>query len=208
VRRSTIIGAVLVGGLALAGCTPSEKPSDAPPAPGTPPPANAQEHGGGHAAAGDEHSSTDREFAQRMLVHHERVVQLAALAGTNSQKNDLKTLAGRIRQEQQPEIDLIKGWLAGAGGQASASAPEDDRNGEPMAPVPAADIAQKLQQVRGADFDRQWIQAMLDLQGAELQISRTQIEEGSAEQMRDLAEKVVATQQADIDEIKKLPPPV
>lgn len=35
--RSTIIGVVLAGGLALTGCTASEEPSDTPPAPGTPP---------------------------------------------------------------------------------------------------------------------------------------------------------------------------
>ncbi len=37
-RKSTIIGVLLACGLAVAGCTPSERPSNQPPAPGTPPP--------------------------------------------------------------------------------------------------------------------------------------------------------------------------
>lgn len=58
--RSTIIGAVLVGGLALAGCTPSEKPSEMPASPGTPPP-GAPVHTDAKPETGSPGESTDTD---------------------------------------------------------------------------------------------------------------------------------------------------
>lgn len=46
VRTSAIIGILLAGVLALAGCRPNQGPSNAPPAPGTPP--ASQQQGGGY----------------------------------------------------------------------------------------------------------------------------------------------------------------
>lgn len=206
-RRSTIIGALLAGGLALAGCTPSEEPSNVPPAPGTPPPptaAAASGHEGSPGAEG-EHTGTDKEFAQHMLAHHEQALELAKLATQNGQRPEVKDLAARIEQAQAPEVAQIRAWMSHTQGQGSGSAPEDQEPGEQQdMGMQSPQTMQALRQAQGAEFDRQWTQAMLDHHEGALQMARTELEEGSAQEMRDLAEKIIATQQAEIDELKKL----
>lgn len=210
-RRSTIIGALLAGGLALTGCTPSEEPSDQPPAPGTPPPATAQAHSGSGHSEGEgvgegSHTSTDQEFAQQLLTHHEQLVEIVGLANQNSQNPQVKQLASEIQQAQQAEIEEIKTWLASTEGKESASAPEDTAAGAssevPGLQQPA--VVDQLRAARGPAFDQQWKQAVIALQEGALQLAQTELDEGSAEQMRSLAEKIAGSRQAEIDKVKSL----
>ena len=203
-RTSTITGALLAGGLLLAGCTPSEQPSNKPPVPGTPPPATAQAAGGEHGAEDAEPTGTDQEFAQQMLAHHRQAIDLAVLASKNGESSQVKDLATRIQQGQQPEIDQIKVWLGLTGGQKPGSAPEDSGEHADMPGMQSPQKMQQLSQMRGADFDRAWSQVMVDHHQGALQMARTELEEGAAPQMRQIAEKVIATQQAEIDDLKKL----
>lgn len=205
-RISTIMGtALLAGSLLLTGCHPAEGPSEQPPVPGTPPPATPHASGGEHGGEDGTPTSTDQEFAQQMLPHHQQAIQLSALAGQNASSTQVKELAVRIQKGQQPEIDQIKTWLTSTGGQHPGSAPQDSAEGHANMPgmVPAEKI-QELGQLHGADFDRAWAQAMLTHHQGAVQMARTELEEGSAPDMRKLAEKIVATQQAEITELKAL----
>ncbi|MCI2420294.1 DUF305 domain-containing protein [Saccharopolyspora sp. K220] len=203
-RRSTIIGAVLVGGLALAGCTPSEEPSDQPPAPGTPPPATAQQHTGHSAGSTGEHTETDREFAQQLLANRQQVLELAGLAASNAQSAEVKALATELQQAAQPQVDRLNAFLSSAAGQQSGSAPEDEADDTDDAGLQTPQQLQELQQLSGAEFDEQWQQAMLSLQQSAGQLARIQQEEGSAQEMRTLAEEFVAEDQATLDKLNAL----
>lgn len=206
-RRSTIIGAVLAGGLALAGCTPSEEPSTQPPAPGTPQPATAQAPGGAGESGegGSEHTGTDQEFAQQLLTHHQQLAEISSLASQNSQKPQVQQLGAEILRTQQSEIGEIETWLASTSGQESGSAPEDAAGSGAEIPglQPQATVDQ-LRQAKGPAFDQQWKQAVIALQEGSLQMAQAELDEGSAEQMRTLAEKIVGSRQADIDKLKAL----
>ncbi|MBB5153270.1 DUF305 domain-containing protein [Saccharopolyspora phatthalungensis] len=194
-RRSTIIGAVLAGGLALAGCTPSEEPSDQPPAPGTPPPATAQQHAEqGHGSNG-EHTTTDREFAQQLLANRQQVLELAALASRNAQSADVKALATELEQSAQPQVSRLNAFLNSAAGQQSGSAPEDDAPGADDAGLQTPQQVQRLSQLSGAQFEQQWKLAVQSLQQGGVQLARTEQEEGSSREMRKLAEEFVAEAQ-------------
>jgi uncharacterized protein (DUF305 family) len=202
VRSSTIIGALLVGSLALAGCTPSEKPSDMPRTPGTPPPAAAQEHSSGQGQAGHAGERTDQEFAQRMLGHQQKALELAGLAAQNSQDPRIKDLAARIQQAQRSDIDKIQAWLSTAPGHQPGGAPEGSETEQAAEGLPNPETMQRLRQARGVEFDQLWMQAMLSLQEGAVQIARDEVDEGSVPQMRDLAQKIVTTRQAEIDQLQ------
>lgn len=57
-------------------------------------------------------------FAQMMIPHHAQAVQMSdivlAKEGTNDQ---VRSLAGAIRDAQEPEIVMMSGWLTGVGTQ-------------------------------------------------------------------------------------------
>lgn len=205
VRRSTIIGAVLAGGLALAGCTPNEGPSDQPPAPGTPPPATAQQNAGADAQGSDgDHTATDREFAQQLLNNHQQVLQLASMASQNAEKPNVKALAAQLQQQAKSQLDAVTSWLGSAAGRQSGSAPEDDADQTDGRGLQTQQQLQQLSQLRGAAFDAQWRQAMVSLQQNAVQLAQTELEEGSAKQLRDLAEQVVSEQQQALNDLNAL----
>ncbi|WP_190818265.1 DUF305 domain-containing protein [Saccharopolyspora pogona] len=203
-RRSTIIGAVLAGGLALAGCTPSEAPSDQPPAPGTPPPATAQQHAEHGTGSTGEHTATDREFAQQLLANRQQVSKLADLAATNAQSAEVKSLAAELKQSVQPQVEQLNGFLDSAAGQQSGSAPEDEAENSADAGLQTDQQLQQLSKASGAQFDQQWKQAMLSLQQGAGKLARTEQEEGSAQVMRKLAEELVADEQQTTTKLNSL----
>ena len=52
----------------------------------------------------------DLEFIKQMIPHHEGAIAMAQEAVKRSQKEEVKTLAGIIINEQQGEIDEMKRW--------------------------------------------------------------------------------------------------
>nr|WP_246331373.1 DUF305 domain-containing protein [Saccharopolyspora hordei] len=176
----------------MAGCTPAEGPSDQPPAPGTPPPATAQQSGQDGVG---EHSETDREFAEQLLANRQQVVQLAELAQTNAQNEAVKTLAGELQQAAQLQIGQLNAFLTSVAGQQSGSAPEDATGDAQGVDQPAGPQLDQLRQATGPQFDQQWKQAVRALEDSAGQLARAEQEEGQAPAMRSLAEDFLSAQQ-------------
>lgn len=98
-RKSTIIGAVLIGGIALAGCSPAEYTSEQPPGPGTPP-ANAPQRVADPAKAETEAHGP----AAKLLLNREQLNQLAELAEANAQSPQIKQLAAELSGQLDPQL--------------------------------------------------------------------------------------------------------
>ena len=62
-------------------------------------------------ASATEHDPIDVMFAQMMIPHHQQAVEMAQLAETRASSPTAKALAAAIAGTQQPEIDLMTGWL-------------------------------------------------------------------------------------------------
>ena len=66
------------------------------------------------------HNSTDTQFTQMMIVHHQGAVQMAQLAADRAVTYEVRALGKRIVGAQGPEIERMFGWLA-AWGEAAPS---------------------------------------------------------------------------------------
>ena len=64
----------------------------------------------------------DVHFAQQMIIHHQGALDMAALAPQRAGSAQVAALARRIAAAQQPEIDLMSGWLEAWG----AAVPDED----------------------------------------------------------------------------------
>ncbi|MBQ0926823.1 DUF305 domain-containing protein [Saccharopolyspora endophytica] len=137
-RKSTIIGAVLVGGIALAGCTPAEYDSDQPPAPGTPP-ADAPKMAG--QASTGEHGASGP--AAQLLSNRQQVLALAELGVTKASSPQAKEVAAELQKSAAEQITELGQHAGGAGQTASADA--------------------SLSALSGPAFDAQWKQKVLTL---------------------------------------------
>lgn len=52
----------------------------------------------------------DKAFLEQMIIHHQGAVEMAELALTNADKQEIKDLSKAIIQAQNTEIEQMKNW--------------------------------------------------------------------------------------------------
>lgn len=152
----------------------------------------------------DEHNAADIRFAQEMIPHHRQAVDMAALVPSHSSDPRVLDLAARIQQAQDPEITAMTGWLQAWG----APVPEDTgHSGMDHGSMPGMmtdeDMAE-LEAAQGTEFDRMWLQMMIAHHEGAVQMARTELAEGSNPQARTLAQQIIDTQQAEIQQMQSM----
>ena len=111
---------------------------------------------------------------QGMIMHHAQAVEMAALIPSHSQNKDLQMLGAKISSSQQGEIKFMKEWLAARGEAVSMSMPgmpDMDNSGRPMKLMPGMLTPTQmdaLRKARGADFDRLFLEGMVQHHGGAL----------------------------------------
>jgi uncharacterized protein (DUF305 family) len=115
----------------------------------------------------------DVRFMQGMIAHHGQALVMARLASSHAGTVELRTLAERIDVSQRDEIAMMQRWLRERGEEApdpAAHAGHDMSahagHGAAMAmgPMPGMATAEemaRLEQARGAAFDRLFLELMI-----------------------------------------------
>ena len=151
-----------------------------------------------------EFDSDDTMFAQMMIPHHEQAIEMSdiALDPTTGASQTVRDLATRIKAEQDPEIaqmtSLLTQW-----GQPTQMDPSMDHSSM-MSGMLSTDELTALGAKRGADFDTSWLRAMIAHHEGAVEMARDVIDNGKNTELRALAESVVSSQLAEIDEMKAL----
>lgn len=195
-RAVAAVAATLTLGLLLSACSTGEQASNDPRTPAST---------SSTAATSTEHNDADVEFAQMMILHHQGALEMAVLAEGRAQSEPVQDLAARIQFAQQPEIDLMTSWLQTWGEQPAGS--DDpmggmDHSGEQTG-MADDDQMQRLQDA-GPDFDRTFLEMMVDHHTGAVTMSEEYRNRGQNEDALDLAEKIIADQTAEIAEMKDL----
>lgn len=161
-------------------------------------------------------NDADVTFAQNMIPHHQQAVEMAliALDGTRKPSAAVKGLAERIQKAQQPEIDLMTGWLNAWGKSAPASEDTMDHSqhggmdGEAsmagMAGMMSAAEMKDLEVASGAAFDTAWMEMMVRHHEGAIVMAKTVQSAGVNPEGKQLAGKIVTAQEAEIAEMKTI----
>jgi len=180
--------AVAAAGL-LAGCGGTgTNPAQAPPQPAGAAPAGSQER----------HNQDDVVFLQNMLPHHVQTGTMSDLAHTKAASLRVKTIALRIKAAQDQQTTRIRNLLGAWGVPTSA-----DSGGQ----VPGMLSDQQIEQLKsstGGDFDQLFLQLMIDHEKGAIQMSQTELAQGSDPQARRLAQDTITGQQSEINQMQKL----
>ena len=188
----------------LAGCTGSEQG-----APGTnqgTPPSASQP-----PASAGQHNEADVAFAQGMVPHHAQAIEMSQLAPERAQSEQVKNLARQIEAAQGPEIDMLTGWLqrwgapapqSGMPGMDHGSLPGMDHGG--MQGMMAPEDMQKLQQAKGAEFDRMFLTMMIEHHEGAVTMAETELAQGQFPEAKQMAEQIISSQQAEIKTMQDL----
>ena len=159
------------------------------------------------AAVSDQFNDADVAFAQGMIPHHEGALMMAEMALERATDPRVRDLAERIQAGQDPEIDLMTGWLEewgepaegnGAGGMDHGTDGMDDESGE-MDSGGTGDMP-----ASGPDFDLMWLQSMIEHHDGAVVMAQIEIDEGVNQEAIDLARLIVETQTDEINEMHQL----
>lgn len=143
----------------------------------------------------------DVMFAQMMIPHHEQAVVMSdIMLGKSGISAEVLALATQIKQAQQPEIDLMKGWLTKWG----ASEHGDHSGHSGMDGMLSDEQLQAIRDASGADAEKLFLTGMIGHHEGAVTMANQVLADGSDPAVRKLAEAIVTTQQAEIDHMKKL----
>ncbi|MGW3622160.1 DUF305 domain-containing protein [Streptomyces sp. NPDC000880] len=198
IRRTALVAATGVAALALVACgggghdmgsMDSGSSSSATTAP---------------AKAGD-HNAADVSFSKEMIQHHRQAVAMAELSATRASSTETKDLATKIKGAQDPEIQTMSVWLTSWGEEIPADmsgVSHDMSSGMPG--MMSTDDMDKLETAEGAEFDKMFAEMMIKHHEGAIAMAKTEKEDGKYDPAMNLADDVVKTQTAEIEQMNKM----
>jgi len=154
-----------------------------------------------------EYTGADIKFMQGMIGHHAQALEMVQLLKTRTANDDMKKLALRIELSQDDEIRMMQGWLQVRGQQAP------DRNamhmhGATLMPgMLTPDEMKQLEDAKGAEFDRLFLEGMIKHHGGALTMVKDLLETPGAAQESDVfafVSDVESDQRMEIDRMGAL----
>jgi uncharacterized protein (DUF305 family) len=147
----------------------------------------------------DELNMSDVMFVQMMIPHHEQAVDMAALAPAAGASPAVRALATKIAAAQAPEIAQMEAMLDRWGvGQMM------DHSGHQMAGMVSDADMERLQEAKGAAFDRLFLQFMIAHHEGAIDMTVDPLSNGQDGELRTLLEAIVETQTAEIAEMEAM----
>jgi uncharacterized protein (DUF305 family) len=120
-------------------------------------------------------SPSDIMFAQMMIPHHQQAVEMSTLAETRASSAEVKKLAAQIKAEQAPEIAQMTKWLT------DSNSPTSMGHDMGMNGMLDDDQMRALEAASGAEFDRLYLQGMIEHHKGAIQMAQMVINSSNAE---------------------------
>jgi uncharacterized protein (DUF305 family) len=153
------------------------------------------------------HNTADVTFAQGMIPHHRQAVEMADLAPDRAQSAEVKKLAADIKKAQAPEIEKLSGWLTSWGETVPAEGAMDhSMHGgmEGMEGMMSAEEMTALGNASGKAFDTAFMEMMIKHHEGAVEMAKTEQADGAHTPARKMAADIIASQSAEIEQMKKL----
>lgn len=207
--KSTVLAAAVAAALTVAGCTDTSTSPTVSSSTGMSGSMPGMDHGSSSATAAPSATRTDFNdvdvmFLQMMYPHHAQAVDMAKLVPSRSQNQQVITLAQNIEKAQGPEMTQMTGLLTSFGKPApSAEMSGHDMPGMGGMPgMMSAEQMNNLTGLSGAAFDKVWLQMMIDHHTGAIDMSNTELRDGTNPDAKKMAQAIIANQQAEITQMR------
>lgn len=168
------------------------------------------------------HNAADVAFLTQMIAHHQEAVEMSDLvlaepAATSGGDAGVRVIAQQIRDAQAPEVGQMKAWLKEWGAVPESDSSTDgmegmdgmDMSGESpsesgMNGMMTEDQSKQLSTASGADLDRLYLELMITHHEGAIEMAQTELKEGKNPATLKLAQGVINTQQAEIEQMQAL----
>lgn len=184
--RKIIIGLVTALVLASCGGSSSSEPADV------------------SSVATASFNDADVMFAQMMIPHHEQAIEMSdiALDPTIGAGETVRNLATQIKGAQDPEIQQMKDFLTSWNKSVSMDSSMD--HSDMMGGMLTQEELTQLGTLRGAEFDKRWIEGMIAHHEGAIDMANDVLASGTNSDVKQLANKIIAAQNAEIEEMRKI----
>ena len=198
-RRTAAVAATAVAALVLAACgSNGDSPTGHDGHTSKSPTASA-------SASRGQHNAADVAFAQGMIPHHRQAVEMADLAPSRAQSEQVKKLAEQIKKAQEPEIKTLTSWLTSWNEEVPAEdAMDHSMHGNGMHGMMGTEEMDKLRKSSGKAFDTAFLEMMIKHHQGAVAMAETEQTDGAYQPAKDMADAIVTSQSAEITQMNKL----
>ena len=167
---------------------------------------------GGDTAA-PSHNDADVAFAQGMIPHHQQAIEMTdMLLAKQGIDPRVVSLANRIKADQGPDIQQLQGWLADWGMSTTTTSPGSGMPGMPghdMGDMSGGGMMSEqdmaaLRDAQGVEASRLFLTQMIEHHRGAIAMSQTEVDSGQFTPAIELARKISASQQQEIDAMQQL----
>jgi uncharacterized protein (DUF305 family) len=145
-------------------------------------------------------NAADVKYVQDMILHHRQALDMALLAPNRAESALLKSLAERISAAQGPEIQYMTSWLR----DLEQEVPDHHTAHAGMPGMATPEQLEALKAAKGADFDRRFLQLMIDHHLGAIKMSEQVLTNGSHGRIEELATDVSVGQSAEIRRMREM----
>ncbi|WP_405763944.1 DUF305 domain-containing protein [Actinacidiphila glaucinigra] len=204
-RRAALAAVAAAAAFVLAACGGTDHAGGTHPAPAATASASA-------SASAGQHNQADVTFAQQMIPHHRQAVAMAEMAATRASSGEVKSLADKIKQAQDPEINTMSDWLTawgkdvpqGMGGMDHEMPGMDHGDASSMPGMMGSDQMGDLDGASGKVFDTMFLTMMIEHHQGAIDMAETEKDQGAYAPAKALAGDIVTAQTAEITEMHKM----
>ena len=163
-------------------------------------------HGGSKIVVppGAPYTVADVEFMQGMIAHHAQAIVMSRMAESHGANPQVLKLSNKIDQSQVPEIRIMQGWLQ----RNHQYVPDTSSwHNVMMSGMLTTEQLEKLDAAKGVDFDRAYLQMMIQHHAGALRMVDDLFNSSLAGQEVDVnvfANDVVTAQTTEIGIMQKL----
>lgn len=138
-------------------------------------------------------NDADVTFATEMIPHHRQAVEMAKLAATRAESQQVKDLATQIVSAQGPEIQTMSGWLTSWGKPLPSEMSGMDMSSSMPGMMSSADM-DKLKKATGPEFDRMFLTMMIEHHQGAIAMAQTEQADGKYAAAVALAKQIESAQ--------------
>ncbi|MEV4232031.1 DUF305 domain-containing protein [Streptomyces bobili] len=206
VRRTVAVGLVAAGALFLSACGGDSDDM------------SGMEHGSGNSSASTSASTSasasaeagstgfndaDVAFAQMMIPHHQQALAMARLADGRASDSEVKELAAKIEQAQDPEIRTMQGWLKSWNQPTAAGSMPGMDHGSGDGMMSDGDM-EHLKGMKGAEFDKMFADMMIEHHNGAITMAEGERKNGEYAGAVKMAGAIVEGQSAEVKQLQSI----
>ena len=153
------------------------------------------------------HTAADTSFMQGMIGHHGQALEMVDLLKTRTSSQEMKMLGLRIEVSQKDEIKMMQTWLRSHGESAPDEHTMHMHDAKLMPGMLTPDQVAQLTAARGTEFDRLFLEFMIQHhEGALTMVKELMASPGAVQEsnMFAFASDVEADQSAEITRMRRM----